>query len=97
MTQTAQEILPLPSVLDLDAIDSVRDWLLQAVEAGNVELDASGVERVATNALLMLRSAADTAKKNGFTLQIPKSSAALDAAIERLGMGEIFSGLVKDS
>ncbi len=85
----------LPSVVDVDAMDAMRDWLLGAIELGDIKLDGAKVSRVATNALLMLVSAAQTANKNNFAFSIVNPSEALGEAVERLGMGEIFSKIVE--
>ena len=88
-------VVALPSIVDLDALDLVRDGLIEAVELGAVAIDASRVERVATNALFMLVSAAETAKRNSFGFAITGTSAPMQAAIERLGLGSAFTGLMK--
>ena len=96
MADTAESrSITLPAVIDLDALDIVRDGLIEAVELGAVVIDASQVERVATNALLMLVSAAQTAMHNRFGFSIEGTSAPMQAAIERLGLGGSFSGLMK--
>jgi anti-anti-sigma regulatory factor len=85
----------LPAIVDLDALDIVRDGLIEAVELGAVSVDASRVERVVTNALLMLISAAETAKRNEYGFAVTGASAPMQAAIERLGLSASFSGLMK--
>ena len=55
----ASKVVALPAIVDLDTLDVVRDGLIDAVEMGAVTVDASKVERVATNALFMLISAAE--------------------------------------
>ena len=96
MADTAESRgITLPAVVDLDALDIVRDGLIEAVELGAVTIDASQVQRVATNALLMLMSAAQTAKHNQFGFTIEGASAPMQAAIERLGLGSGFAGLMK--
>jgi anti-anti-sigma regulatory factor len=95
MAETALKIVALPAVVDLDALDGVRDGLIEAVELGPVEVDAGRVERVATNALLMLVSAAETARRNSFPFTIAHASAAMQAAIVRLGLTASFSPLMK--
>ena len=85
----------LPAIVDLDALDIVRDGLIEAVELGGVSVDGSRVERVATNALLMLISASETARRNEFGFTITGASAPMQAAIERLGLSGSFSGLMK--
>jgi anti-anti-sigma regulatory factor len=85
----------LPAVVDLDALDAVRDRLIDAVELGPIVVDASAVERVATNALLMLVSAAETARRNSFAFEISAPSAPMLTAIDRLGLGDAFAGLTR--
>lgn len=96
MAETADSrVVALPAIVDLDALDIVRDRMIEAVESGPVAVDASQVERVATNALFMLVSAAETAKRNSFGFTITGASAPMLAAIERLGLGGPFTGLMK--
>jgi anti-anti-sigma regulatory factor len=85
----------LPAVVDLDVLDHVRDKLLDAVDSGPVEVSGEGVERVCTNALLMLVSAAETARRNSFSFAVTKPSEAMLSAIERLGLKPSFAGIVK--
>jgi|EndMetStandDraft_2_1072991.scaffolds.fasta_scaffold22539_3 anti-anti-sigma regulatory factor len=85
----------LPAIVDLDALDVVRDGLLEAVENGSVTIDASRVDRVVTNALLMLVSAAQTARRNQYGFTITGTSAPMLAAIDRLGLAPSFSGLMR--
>jgi anti-anti-sigma regulatory factor len=87
--------IALPTVVDLDALDAVRDRLIEAVELGPVEVDGAEVERVATNALFMLVSAAETARRNSFQFQIVRASAPMLGAIERLGLNQPFAALMK--
>ena len=91
----AHRVVTLPSVLDLDALDQVRDGLIEAVELGSVEVDGRSVERVATNALVMLISAAETARHNSFGFSISGASASMRAAVDRLGLSSAFSGMMK--
>jgi hypothetical protein len=59
MAETADsKIVALPAIVDLDALDFVRDGLIEAVELGPVTVDASNVD-TATNALFLLISAAE--------------------------------------
>ena len=96
MAETATaRIVALPAIVDLDALDNVRDGLIDAVELGPVAVDASKVERVATNALFMLISAAETSRRNSFGFGITGASAPMLAAIDRLGLGGSFSDLIK--
>ncbi|MEO7224119.1 MAG: STAS domain-containing protein [Devosia sp.] len=92
---TDSKVVALPAIVDLDALDFVRDVLIEAVDLGPVIVDASQVERVSTNALFMLISAAETAKRNSVAFAISGASAPTKAAIERLGLESAFSGLMK--
>lgn len=94
-TASDSRSVELPAVIDLDALDIVRDRVIEAVDLGAVDIDASRVQRVATNALLMLLSAAETARHHQFGFTITGASAPMQAAIERLGLGASFSGLLK--
>jgi anti-anti-sigma regulatory factor len=94
MAETAK-IVALPAVVDLDALDMVRDGLIDAVELGPVEIDASAVERVATNALFMLVSAAETSRRNSYSFAIAGASPPMLAAIDRLGLSGSFSSLLR--
>ena len=94
MAETAK-IVALPAIVDLDALDLIRDGLIDAVELGPVEVDASAVERVATNALFMLVSAAETSRRNSYAFAIAGASAPMLAAIDRLGLGASFSDLLR--
>lgn len=91
----AVKIVALPAVVDLDALDMVRDGLIEAVELGPVVVDGRAVERVATNALLMLLSAAQTARRNTYEFAISAASAPMRAAIDRLGLDDAFRDLMR--
>lgn len=94
MSKSEKQTIALPEVIDLDAIDGIRDVLIDALEEGPVAVRADAVERVSTNALLMLVSAAETARRNQFDFRIEAPSAAMSTAIERLGLGARFSGMM---
>ena len=95
MISKAKQSIALPSVIDLDSLDNIRDGLIDYIEEGSVSVDARAVERVSTNALFMLISAAETARKNQFDFAIEQPSAAMTAAIERLGLDAQFSGMMR--
>ena len=95
MAQTHTKIVVLPAIIDLDALDPVRDELVDSVEAGSVTVRAAAVERVATNALFMILSAAETARRNNFSFAVSEPSAPLLAAIERLGIGVQFAPIME--
>jgi anti-anti-sigma regulatory factor len=87
--------IALPAVVDLDALDNVRDKLLEALDAGPVTISCAAVERVATNSLLMLLSAAETARRNGSPFAVAALSEPMQAAIDRLGLGASFADMTK--
>jgi anti-anti-sigma regulatory factor len=95
MAETDSKIVDLPAVVDLDALDGVRDRLLEAIDAGPVTVSAAAVERVSTNALFMLLSAAETARRSNQTFTLGSVSASLAAAIERLGLTPHFAAMTK--
>ena len=95
MSQLAAKTLALPAVVDLDALDPIRDWLNDAIEEGAVVISAAAVERVATNALFMLISAAETARRNHSAFSITEPSGPMTSAIDRLGLRANFASLVK--
>jgi len=95
MAQQINQAVDLPGIIDLDAIDAIRDRLIDALELGSVVVKADAVERVSTNALLLLVSAAETARRNHFDFAIEAPSAAMTTAIDLLGLGSQFSGMMK--
>ena len=96
MAQSAAgKVVALPPIVDLDALDHVRDGLIDAVETGAVVIDASKVERVSTNALFMLLSASESSRRGGFPCAVSGASAPMTAAIERLGLGATFAEFMK--
>jgi anti-anti-sigma regulatory factor len=95
MVSKSSKTVALPAIVDLDSLDGIRDGLIDAIEEGPVAVSARAVERVSTNALFMLISAAETARRNHFEFAIEQPSAALVSAIERLGLGAQFSGMMR--
>jgi anti-anti-sigma regulatory factor len=95
MVTRPSKVIALPAIVDLDSLDGIRDGLIDAVEDGATIVEASAVERVSTNALFMLMSAAETARRNSFDFAIERPSAALNAAIARLGLSAQFSGMTR--
>lgn len=87
--------LALPAIVDLDTLDTVRDGLMAAIETGPISVDAAAVERVTTNALVMLISAAETARRNNYEFEIAGASAPMLSAIDRLGLAGNFAGIMK--
>lgn len=95
MAKSQVQSVALPRIVDLDALDDIAETLIGALSAGPVDVDASGVERVSTNALFMLLSAAQTAEKAKFTFTISGASTAVAAAIEKLGLKPAFEPVLK--
>lgn len=95
MVKKTNKSVALPAIIDLDSLDGIRDGLIDAIEVGSVVIEGSAVERVSTNALFMLISAAETARRNNFEFAIEQPSAALTSAIERLGLDAQFSGMMR--
>ncbi len=95
MAQTRSKIIALPAIIDLDALDPIRDELIDAVETGPVTIHGAAVERVATNALFMLLSAAETARRNNFGFAVSEPSPPFEAAIARLGIGDQFAAIME--
>jgi anti-anti-sigma regulatory factor len=95
MVSKAKKPIALPAIIDLDSIDGIRDGLIDAIEEGPVTVSAGAVERVSTNALFMLISAAETARRNHNEFAIEQPSVAFVSAIERLGLDAQFSGMMR--
>ncbi|HHG90345.1 MAG TPA: hypothetical protein ENJ90_07715 [Devosia sp.] len=95
MAARTAQVLDLPPVIDLDSMDNVREWLMNAMDEGDVELNAAPVQRVATNSLLMLVCASQTAAGFGVGFVVSDQSDAFSEAVERLGFSEIFSNFRK--
>lgn len=95
MAKTKTQSMALPSIVDLDSLDSVRDRMIEVLDGGAVDIDASEVERIATNGLVMLLSAAETARRNNFALSVSTPSEAMMSAIARLGFADSFAPLIK--
>jgi len=95
MADEQEQSVALPSIVDLDTLDPIRDQLIEAIDHGSVVVEAAGVERVATNALFMLMSAAETARRNETGFSISEPSEQMVAAIDRLGLGESFTPLLR--
>jgi len=91
----SSKTIALPAVVDLDALDPIRDELIEALDSGPVTLTCAGVERVATNALLMFLSAAETARQNHFAFAVAEPSEPFRAAVGRLGLGAQFAAIME--
>lgn len=95
MAHARSKAITLPAIVDLDALDPIRDELVDAIDSGDVTVRAGAVDRVATNALFMLLSAAETARRDTHAFTVSEPSEAFLAAISRLGLGNQFAGLLE--
>ena len=95
MADGRSSTVALPAVVDLDALDGVRDQLLDAVDSGAVTVDGANVERLSTNALIMLISAAEAARRNSYSFALEKASPQMLNAIDRLGLRPSFAAIMR--
>ncbi len=95
MVQISSKTIALPAVVDLDTLDPIRDELIEALETGPVRVSCAAVERVASNALFMLLSAAETARRNNFAFAVTDVSEPFRSAVARLGLGSPFAAITK--
>lgn len=92
--QTVQSVA-LPRIVDLDALEEIGETLIGALQSGPVEVEGEAVERISTNALFMLLSAAQTARQAGHGFSIANASAVLRSAIDKLGLEPAFAPVLK--
>jgi anti-anti-sigma regulatory factor len=92
---STERLIELPQVLDLDALEAARAQLADAMEADAVAIDAAHLERIATNGVLLLLSAATTARRLGIGFRIGGATTPLRVAVARLGLGPHFAGLLE--
>ncbi len=90
-------VVTLPAILDYEGLEAVRDSLMEAIDRGPVRVLAGSVERVSTNGLFLLLSAAESAQRAGCRLTVADPSDALRQGIERLALGSFFSPLMEAS
>ncbi|MGV3491809.1 MAG: STAS domain-containing protein [Devosia sp.] len=95
MADTRSKSVALPAIVDLDALDPIRDELLDAIDSGPVVVTCGAVERVATNALFMLLAAAETARRNNNSFSVADASDAFRSAVARLGLGHQFAPILE--
>jgi anti-anti-sigma regulatory factor len=94
MHKGAHPPIEMPAIADLDALDEVREALLGQQATGEaIEFRLGGVERISTNALLMILCAANQADGAPITLSSP--SAAFKDAVDVLGLSDQFAPLLK--
>lgn len=93
MSDSEIQNITLPAIVDLDALENVREQLLDAIGQGAVCLNGAQVERIATNALIMLLSGAETASRNDSPFTIEGMSEAMQSAVSRLGLAGRFDAI----
>ena len=95
MADGSSNSIALPAVIDLDALEGMRDGLLDAIDSGPLIVVGEAVERVSTNGLMLLLALAETARRNHFAFALEGASQPLRSAIERLGLLPAFAGILK--
>lgn len=91
MSETTEQSVALPAVVDLDALDGLRDTMLDGLDQAAITVDCSKVERIATNGLIMLLSAAESARRTNVAFSLGDPSDAMKSAVERLGLSPSFT------
>lgn len=95
MGKPAAQSVALPRIVDLDALDEIRDTLIGALHSGPIQITAGAVERISTNAVFMLLSAAESARRSDQDFSISEPSTVLRASIEKLGLAPAFAPVFK--
>lgn len=87
------QTVTLPGVVDLDAVEDLRETLIEALAVGPVDIAAGAVERICTNGLFLILAAAETACGQGRGIAVSGPSAVFSGAVERLGLEAAFAAL----
>lgn len=95
MADARSKSIALPAIVDLDALDPIRDQLVDAVDSGAVVVKGDAVERVATNTLFLLLAAAETARRNNHAFSVAGASEAFRSAVTRLGLSQQFAPIME--
>ncbi len=80
----------LPQMLDLTQAVQLRDEMIRLVNAGDVALDASGVERMSTPCVQILLAAGRGARAANRSFKITQASELFKTAIADLGLRNEF-------
>lgn len=87
----------LPPIMDIHACATLHTSFLEEIATSEtLRLNASAVERIATPAVQLLLSTAQTLQREGKHLQIASPSAALTQAVDDLGLNLLFTLLFKE-
>ncbi|CCD96264.1 conserved hypothetical protein; putative Sulphate transporter/antisigma-factor antagonist STAS [Bradyrhizobium sp. ORS 375] len=81
---------PLPQMLDLTQAAQLRDEMIQLANAGDILLDASGVERMSTPCVQILLAAGRGARAANRSFRIMQASELFRTAIADLGLRNEF-------
>lgn len=95
MADVQTKLIELPAIADIGAVDELREEMIDALDVGNLEINLAKVERVSTNALFMLLSAAQTARSHNFELKLSSPSEHFSNALQVLGLESAFEPLLK--
>ncbi|CAL75692.1 conserved hypothetical protein; putative anti-sigma factor antagonist [Bradyrhizobium sp. ORS 278] len=80
----------LPQMLDLTQATQLRDEMIRLAAAGDVLLDAAGVERMSTPCVQILLAAAHGARAANKSFKITQPSELFRTAIADLGLRHEF-------
>ncbi|MGJ4891869.1 STAS domain-containing protein [Bradyrhizobium sp. HKCCYLRH3099] len=78
----------LPQMLDLTQASQLRDEMVRLASAGDIVLDASGVERMSTPCVQILLAAARGAGAAHKSFKITQASELFRTAVTELGLGD---------
>ncbi len=94
MSRPDPTIIVLPAIADLDALERLRDELVEAGDAG-IRIEAADVERVSTNTLLLLLAAGKAAQSARVPFHIGSASPIFRLSVSRLGLDAHFAALLE--
>lgn len=88
---TTENIVPLPNILNLSISEDLRETFVQHLTAEpNLVLDASAVDTITTPCMQVIVAAGKSLEESGNALSILNSSPAFTAAIDDLGLTDLF-------
>ncbi|MCF4097554.1 STAS domain-containing protein [Maritalea mediterranea] len=95
MADAQLKTIEMPAVADTGVVDNMRDEMLDALNAGSLEIELSNVERVSTSALFMLLSAGEAARQHNYELRLSAPSEHFSSAVSTLGLEDAFDPFMK--
>ncbi len=88
---TPENTVPLPNILNLSIAEDLRETFVQQMIADtDLVLDASAVDTITTPCMQVIVAAGKSLEENGNALSILNSSPAFAAAIDDLGLTDLF-------